>query len=88
MPVMKNMMKVLGEHRIENLQFTWLFFADPISKDIIKLLLENGAKVNAVYADYNWKGSGSNRTAFQMVLDKSLESNDSEILALFFKIWW
>ena len=52
------------------------------NKDMIKLLLENGAKPNSKMADRNWKGGGGSSTAFQM----ALKMNDPEILELFFKL--
>jgi len=40
---------------------------------VIRALLEAGAEVNATKEDYNWKGSGSTRTAFELVLPMAMK---------------
>ena len=48
--------------------------------EITKYLLENGAKTDAIYADYDWRGCGSSLTAFQMA-----SSAGDEYIVLFLK---
>jgi len=49
------------------------------------MLLDGGAKVNAVFEDYDWRGCGSQNTAFQLALDLSMHTSDAELLSLFLK---
>ncbi len=48
-------------------------------KELIKLLLENGADPNALIGSKNWKGSGTDSSAFEM----ALTLNDAEIFKMF-----
>ncbi|KAH3762845.1 hypothetical protein Pelo_5293 [Pelomyxa schiedti] len=52
----------------------------PSRVEAITLLLEHGAKVNAKYEDYDWRGCGVEETAFQMI--QGTDNADLQILFL------
>jgi len=49
--------------------------------EMVAILLQNGAKTDAVDADYDWRGCGRTTTAFEEVATK----NNDEMLELFLK---
>ena len=51
-------------------------------KEIIRILLKNGANPNETKAHYDWRGCGSENTAFEL-LSHRMESPDPELLASF-----
>ena len=50
-----------------------------LNKELIFLLLDHGANVNALQEERNWKGSGSSKTALELALD----TNDVDIIQKF-----
>jgi ankyrin repeat protein len=58
---------------------------DKLDLEVIALLLEKGAKVNAQHANYDWRGCGSKQTAFEMALELALRLDNADLLKLFLK---
>ena len=53
-------------------------------KEIIQLLLKNGANPNETKCSYDWRGCGSENTAFELLCYKT-GTPDPEILTSFLK---
>lgn len=52
---------------------------------LLEYLLQNGADINAESASYNWKGTGSTRTAFSTSLSIIFHYSDENLLRLILK---